>query len=247
VASLNVPAARASADRAASSGVIRVKEIEEELRQVYSSVVLGLNQLQDLRDVETGCHSTRLAEWGVRVAVELGLHETYQRNVEVACLLHDLGKIGVPDAILHKAGPLTPAERDVMNLHPEYGWAVLRLFPDLHLASLFALHHHEKMDGSGYPGRLCGEEIPMGARIVAVVDAFDAMVSDRCYRGGVSIEQAAGRLITDAGTHFDPDVVRYFVPLALQGAAEVARVVEPGRIVEPGQPRAGEPASSEDQ
>jgi HD-GYP domain-containing protein (c-di-GMP phosphodiesterase class II) len=217
------------AERAAPPGLLRVKQLEEQLRTVNSAVVLGLNQLLDLRDFDTGCHSTRLAEWGVRVAVELGVDEEYQRNVEVACLLHDLGKIGVPDAILHKPGPLTPAEREIMNLHPEYGWAVLRLFPDLHLAGMFALHHHEKMDGTGYPGRLRGDEIPMGARIVAVVDAFDAIVSDRCYRMGVGVEQAVARLITDSGTHFDPDVVRYFVPLALEGAAEVARIMEPAR------------------
>ena len=212
---------------------LRLKHLEEELRTVYSAVVLGLNQLQDVRDRDTGSHGTRLAEWGVRVAVELGLDEHYQRNVEVACLLHDLGKIGVPDAILHKPGPLTPEERRVMNQHPEYGWAVLRLFPDLQLAGLFALHHHEKMDGSGYPGGLRGHDIPVGARIVAVVDAFDAMVSDRCYRGGIGVEQAIGRLITDSGTHFDPDVVRYFAPLAIEGAEEVARLVEPV----PGRPR----------
>jgi len=215
------------AARAPAPAPLRVKQLEEELRNVNSAVVLGLNQLLDLRDLDTGCHSTRLAEWGVRVAVELGLDEDYQRSVEVACLLHDLGKIGVPDAILHKPGALTAEERRIMNLHPEYGWAVLRLFPDLHLAGLFALHHHEKMDGTGYPGGLRGDQIPVGARIVAVVDAFDAMVSDRCYRGGVGPEQAAARLITDAGTHFDPDVVRYFVPLALEGAAEVARI-QPG-------------------
>jgi HD-GYP domain-containing protein (c-di-GMP phosphodiesterase class II) len=229
---------RPPAERPAPPGLLRVKQLEEQLRTVNSAVVLGLNQLLDLRDLETGCHSTRLAEWGVRVAVELGVDEDYQRNVEVACLLHDLGKIGVPDAILHKPGPLTPAEREVMNLHPEYGWAVLRLFPDLHLAGLFALHHHEKMDGSGYPGRLRGDDIPMGARIVAVVDAFDAMVSDRCYRGGIGAEQAVARLITDSGSHFDPDVVRYFVPLALEGAAEVARIAEGARphVGEPGVP-----------
>jgi HD-GYP domain-containing protein (c-di-GMP phosphodiesterase class II) len=214
-------------ERAAGVASLRVKQLEEQVRTVNSAVVLGLNQLLDLRDLDTGCHSTRLAEWGVRVAVELGLDEEYQRNVEVACLLHDLGKIGVPDAILHKPGPLTPEERRVMDLHPEYGWAVLRLFPDLQLAGLFALHHHEKMDGTGYPGRLRGNDIPMGARIVAVVDAFDAMVADRCYRGGIAAEHAIGRLVKDSGTHFDPDVVRHFVPLALEGSAEVARIVVP--------------------
>lgn len=226
-----------AAELPSAPGLLRVKQLEEKLRTVHSTVVLGLNQLLDLRDFDTGCHGTRLAEWGVRVAVELGLDGEYQRNVEVACLLHDLGKIGVPDAILHKRGPLTPAEREVMDLHPEYGWAVLRLFPDLHLAAMFALHHHEKMDGSGYPGRLRGDEIPIGARIVAVVDAFDAMVSDRCYRGGVGAEQAVARLLTDSGSHFDPDVVRYFVPLALEGAAEVARIAEPSRPdAEPAKP-----------
>jgi HD-GYP domain-containing protein (c-di-GMP phosphodiesterase class II) len=210
VASLKVIAARPPADRAASAGLMRVKEVEEELRRVYSSVVLGFNQLQDLRDLETGCHSTRLAEWGVRVAIELGLDEPYQRNVEVACLLHDLGKIGVPDAILHKPGPLTPAEREVMNLHPEYGWAVLRLFPELSLAGLFALHHHEKMDGSGYPGRLRGDEIPMGARIVAVVDAFDAMTTNRSYRTPRPAGEALEELLRFAGVQFDSDVVTAF-------------------------------------
>jgi putative two-component system response regulator len=231
-------AALPTPERPAVSGVLRVKQLEEQLRSVNSAVVCGLNQLLDLRDLETGCHSTRLAEWGVRVAVELGLDEDYQRNVEVACLLHDLGKIGIPDAILHKPGPLTPAEREVMNLHPEFAWAVLRLFPDLQPAGMFALHHHEKVDGTGYPGRLRGAEIPMGARIVAVVDAFDAMVSDRCYRNGVGIEQAAARLVTDSGTHFDPDVVRYFVPLALEGAAEVASIEDPAKadLARPRQP-----------
>jgi putative two-component system response regulator len=226
VAFLNVIPARLPAEGPVSTGIIRLKEVEDELRRVYSSVVLGLNQLQDIHDLEASAHGARLAEWGVRVAIELGLHEPYQRNVEVACLLHDLGKIGVPDAILRKPGPLTPEEREIMNLHPEYGWAVLRLFPELHMASLFALHHHEKMDGTGYPGRLRGEEIPMGARIVAVVDAFDAMVSERGYRGGMGAEQAAARLLTDSGTHFDPDVVRYFVPLALEGTAQLAASVE---------------------
>jgi HD-GYP domain-containing protein (c-di-GMP phosphodiesterase class II) len=225
-------------ERPAAPAVMRIKQLEEQVRSIHSAVVCSLNQLLDLRDLETGCHSTRLAEWGVRVAVELGLDEDYQRNVEVACLLHDLGKIGIPDAILHKPGPLTPAEREVMNLHPEYAWAVLRLFPDLQAAGMFALHHHEKIDGTGYPGGLRGAEIPMGARIVAVVDAFDAMVSERCYKNGIGIEQAAARLVTDAGTHFDPDVVRYFVPLALEGAAEVATVADPTR---PGPAPAGQP------
>jgi HD-GYP domain-containing protein (c-di-GMP phosphodiesterase class II) len=222
---LSRPRTRDSREREAQ--LLGTRTLEERLRQTNAAIVCALSQLQDLRDLSTGCHGTRLAEWGARVAVELGLDEENQRNVEVACLLHDVGKIGVPDTILHKPGPLTLAEREIMNRHPEYGWAVLRLFPDLELAGLFALHHHEKFDGSGYPGGLRGEQIPMGARIVAVVDAFDAIVSERCYKRGLPVEEAVRRLRADSGSHFDPDVVRHFLPLALHDLADVTRTAEP--------------------
>lgn len=223
---LSRPSAAADS-RHGEAHALGLKTLEERLRTTNAAVVCALSRLQDLRDFSTGCHGTRLAEWGARVAVELGLDQETQRNVEAACLLHDVGKIGVPDAILHKPGPLTPAEREIMNRHPEYGWAVLRLLPDLELAGLFALHHHEKVDGSGYPGGLRGEEIPMGARIVAVVDAFDAIVSERCYKPGLPLEEAVRRLRADSGHHFDPDVVRHFLPLARHDLADVTRTAEP--------------------
>src|SRR5262249_10491655 len=102
----------------------------------------------------------------------------------------------------------------VMRLHPEFSWAVLRLVPGLERASLYALHHHERFDGSGYPSRLRGEEIPLGARIVAVIDAFDAMVAHRPYKEGLPVEEALRRLARASGRHFDPAVVRHFVPIA---------------------------------
>ena len=101
-----------------------------------------------------------------------------------------------------------------MKMHPEYSWAVLRLVPGLERASLFALHHHEKFDGSGYPAGLRGEDIPIGARIVSVIDAFDAMVASRPYKDGLPCEEALRRLVKDSGRHFDPAVVRHFVPMA---------------------------------
>jgi HD-GYP domain-containing protein (c-di-GMP phosphodiesterase class II) len=211
----------------ASLALLRVKELEEQLRQMQSAVVCGLNQLLDLRDLSTGYHSTRLAEWAVRVAVELGLDEHHQRNVEVACLLHDLGKIGIADAVLRKERALTPEEREQMKRHPEFGWAILRLFPGFELAGLFALHHHEHFDGSGYPGGLKGDQIPLGARIVAVVDAFDAMVSDRCYRKGLPLEEAIARLQAASGTQFDPAIVERFVGLASRELASVSRLAAP--------------------
>ena len=203
---------------------LRVKELEEQQRSLLRSVVCGFNQLLDLRDLNTGIHSTRLAEWAVRVARKLGLPETDLYQLEVAALLHDIGKIGIPDAILRKEGKLTGEERALMNKHPEYSWSILRLFPGLDKASLYALHHHESFDGRGYPGGLKAEEIPIGARIVAVIDAYDAMISNRCYRKGLAHEEAARRLNAGGGTQFDPAVVCTFLETAEREVAEVFAV-----------------------
>ncbi|HKW87309.1 MAG TPA: HD-GYP domain-containing protein [Candidatus Acidoferrales bacterium] len=193
---------------------LRVKLLEEELAAQRNAIICSFNQLLDLKDLGTGVHSTRLAEWGMRVAQELNLSEAALRDVEIAALLHDIGKIGVPDSILNKPGRLTDAEYDLMKKHPEFGWAVLRLFPGFEQVSLFILHHHESFNGSGYPAGLSADEIPVGSRIVSVIDAFDAMVSDRPYRKGLPVEEAVRRLHKDSGTQFDADVVRCFVGIA---------------------------------
>ncbi len=200
---------------------LRIKELEEQQRALLKSVICAFNQLLDLRDLNTGIHSTRLAEWAVRVARKLGIAESEFYQLEVAALLHDIGKIGVPDAVLKKEGKLTEEERALMNKHPEYSWSILRLFPGLDKASLYALHHHESFDGRGYPGGLKGDEIPIGSRIVAVIDAYDAMISNRCYRKGLAHEEAVRRLIAGVGTQFDPTVVQAFVEIAGQEVAEV--------------------------
>ena len=136
------------------------------------------------------------------------------RDVEVAALLHDIGKIGIPDSILHKPARLTEDEYALMKKHPEYSWAVVRLFPGMSRASLYVLHHHENYDGTGYPGGLRAEEIPIGGRIVSVIDAFDAMVSSRPYRKGLPFEEAMRRLIIASGSQFDPTVLNSFVNIA---------------------------------
>ncbi|HEV2305041.1 MAG TPA: HD-GYP domain-containing protein [Candidatus Acidoferrales bacterium] len=179
-----------------------------------NALVCSLNQLLDLKDLNTGIHSTRLAEWALHVAGELGLDQNSLADIEVAALLHDIGKIGIPDAILNKPSRLTTEEYDLMKKHPEYGWIVLRQIPGFERASLLILHHHESFDGKGYPGGLKGEEIPVGSRIVSVIDAFDAMVSSRPYRQGLPLEEAARRLTEASGTQFDPGVVKCFLPLA---------------------------------
>ena len=193
---------------------LQVKQLEDRIAGMQTAVICAFNQLLDLKDLNTGVHSTRLAEWAVRVAESLGLEEAELRHVEAAAILHDIGKIGVPDAILNKPGKLTDEERAIINKHPEYGWAIQRLIPGLEQVSLFTLHHHENFDGSGYPGKLRGAEIPVGSRIVSVIDAFDAMVSNRPYRKGLPVDEAIRRLIKDSVTQFDPDVVKAFTPLA---------------------------------
>jgi HD-GYP domain-containing protein (c-di-GMP phosphodiesterase class II) len=215
---IGVPASLASclkhSFQPVSSSDFRIKQVEEQLVALRTSLICAFNQLLDLKDLNTGVHSTRLAEWALHVGGELGLSESDQADLEVAALLHDIGKVGIPDAILNKPGKLSPEEYALMKKHPEYGWAVLRQVPGMERASLLILHHHESFDGAGYPGGLSSDEIPVGSRIVSVIDAFDAMVSSRPYRAGLPFEEAERRLVAASGTQFDPDVVGHFLPLA---------------------------------
>jgi len=201
--------------------LLRVKELEEQQLAHRDSVICAFNHLLDLKDISTGVHSTRLAEWAIRVGREMNIPEERSYQVEVAALLHDIGKIGVPDAILKKAGPLTDEERAIINRHPEYSWSILRLFPGLEEASLYALHHHENLDGTGYPAGLKESNIPLVSRIISVIDAYDAMVSNRCYRKGLDHQEAIARLLKSCGTQFDPAVVQVFIPIAEKETADV--------------------------
>lgn len=200
---------------------LRVKELEQQQQFLLKSVICAFNQLLDLRDLGTGIHSTRLAEWAVRMAGKLGTPANDLYQFEVAALLHDIGKIGIPDAILKKTDKLTDDERALMNKHPEYSWSILRMFPGLEKASLYALHHHESYDGSGYPGGLKADEIPIGSRVISVIDAYDAMISNRCYRRGLSHDEAIRRLLERKGTQFDPVVVHIFAEIAQREVADV--------------------------
>jgi HD-GYP domain-containing protein (c-di-GMP phosphodiesterase class II) len=202
------PAFRGAADS------LKIKQVEEQVSALRSSVICAFSQLLDLKDLNTGVHSTRLAEWGMRVGQELGLEEPMLQNLEIAALLHDIGKVGIPDAILRKPGKLEPEEYALMKKHPEYGWAVLRMLPGFERAALDILHHHESFDGKGYPAGLKQTEVPIVSRIVSVIDAFDAMVSSRPYRKGLPFEEAVRRLILASGTQFDPAVVQCFLVFA---------------------------------
>jgi putative nucleotidyltransferase with HDIG domain len=193
---------------------LQLRLAQEETIQTRYAVVCALNQLLDLKDLKTGAHSTRLAELALAVASQLRVTKQEYRDIEVASILHDIGKIGVPDEILNKPGVLSADETAQMQKHSEYGWAILRRIPGFERISLLVLHHHERIDGNGYPARLKAEEIPIGARIVSLVDAFDAMISNRSYRKALSLSSALGRLEEGSGAQFDSKIADIFRRLA---------------------------------
>jgi HD-GYP domain-containing protein (c-di-GMP phosphodiesterase class II) len=222
-----IPVLTLSAAFSGTSDSLKIKQVEEQVSALRVSVICAFNQLLDLKDLNTGVHSTRLAEWGMRVGQELGLEEPVLQNLEIAALLHDIGKVGIPDAILRKPGKLEADEYALMKKHPEYGWAVLRMLPGFERAALDILHHHESFDGKGYPAGLKETEVPIVSRIVSVIDAFDAMVSSRPYRKGLPFEEAVRRLILASGTQFDPVVVQCFLCFAQTEMAGVFAAAGP--------------------
>jgi len=166
----------------------------------------SLARAVDARDVYTGSHSQRVAELAARTARRLGLPGEEVELTRLAASLHDLGKLAIPEEILRKPGPLTEPERIVLERHPQIGFRMLESLGVDPVAD-WVLHHHERWDGSGYPDGVSGERIPLGARIIFVADAYDAMISERVYRRRVSPEEAIAELDRCAGTQFDPRVV----------------------------------------
>ncbi|MGW6570193.1 HD domain-containing phosphohydrolase [Streptomyces sp. NPDC054975] len=180
-------------------------------RAAHQATIRALVQAVDIKDRYTRGHSERVGHASVLIAHELGMAEERLENLRFAGILHDVGKLGVPTRILRKDGPLTPEERRIIELHPEYGHEMVRGIGFLGEARAAILHHHEKMDGSGYPYGLSGEQIPEFARVVAVADAFDAMTSTRSYSRGRPVAVALAELERCAGTHFDPRMVSALV------------------------------------
>jgi len=180
----------------------------ELLEQSYRQTVTALAAALESRDLGTGAHSQRVTAYASRLTVEFDPSLIDDTSLEWGFLLHDVGKIGVPDSILHKKGPLTDDERRVMEQHTRIGESLLAHLPLLQGEGLSVVRsHHERWDGHGYPDRLSGTDIPVGARIFSVADALDAMTIDRPYRGGLAWDAALRELEQKAGTHFDPNVV----------------------------------------
>lgn len=183
----------------------------ETTRDMYSAAVRALAATVDIRDSYTMHHSEHVSTIARRIAEEMGLSRQDAEIIELAGLVHDIGKIGIPDAILQKAGPLGPSERSVMTSHSVLGATILERAGMLSDLAPLVLHHHEWHDGSGYPDKLGGTEIPVGAAILAVADAFDTMVSDRPYRPGMPLKEAETELERCAGAQFHPEVVRALI------------------------------------
>ena len=190
----------------------RVEERTHALNATRVEVIRRLATAAEFRDNETGNHVARMSIFAHHLALKAGLSDLEAANIRDAAPMHDVGKIGIPDAILLKPGKLTGDEWEIMKTHAAIGGEILSgsPFPLLDLARVIALTHHEKWDGSGYPHGLKGEAIPMAGRIVAVSDVFDALTSDRPYKPGWKIDDAIQFMIGNAGSHFDPTLVGLF-------------------------------------
>ncbi len=180
----------------------------KQLKETYLSTLRALAETTDARDSYTQGHSERVAKHAVLIAKEMLLAERQIYYLEQAALLHDIGKIAVPDTVLHKIGPLNEEEWVIMKKHPEYSQRIVSNLNFLSETLPIILYHHKRFDNKGYPFEKLEGEIPVTAGILAVADAFDAMTSDRPYRGKLSLEQALEELEKCAGTQFDPKVVK---------------------------------------
>lgn len=190
----------------------RERRALEETADAHRETIAVLASSLDLRERETGMHSKRVREYALLLARQLGIKEGNTReSLAMGALLHDVGKIGIPDGVLLKKGGLTEEERDMVRLHPEHGASLLEQIPFLSGAREIVQSHHEKYDGSGYPLGLKGDGIPIGARIFAVVDVFDALTTSRPYKAALSYWSAAEMIGNGRGAHFDPIVVDAFL------------------------------------
>ena len=191
----------------------KLQKAHARLLQAYEATIEGWSHAMDLRDRETEGHSRRVTELSLKLAQAMGMEDESIAKMRRGALLHDMGKIGIPDAILHKPAELTDEEWTVMRRHPQFAFDMLHPIEDLHESLEIPFSHHEKWDGTGYPQGLKGEEIPLSARIFAVADVWDALTSDRPYRAAWSREQALKYIREQSGKHFDPQVVAHFLKM----------------------------------
>jgi ribonuclease P protein subunit RPR2 len=183
----------------------------QELQRSYMATVRALSNAVEARDAYTGKHAERVTAYGLWIAETMHLPQAGGPQLEFGFLLHDIGKVAIPDAILYKPGPLTEEERALMQQHPLVGAQIVREIEFLLGASVVVRSHHERWDGRGYPDGLAGADIPLAARVFAVADVLDALTTDRPYRPASSLSVAREMIVTESGTQFDPAVIEAFV------------------------------------
>lgn len=191
------------------------EQVQEQIQLVRSSheeIATRMISAISARDYETGEHILRIGAYSQEIALTMGWNGVYSEQIRIAATMHDIGKIGIPDHILMKRGPLTPDERRAMERHTQIGAEMLRGSdnPILQMAERIALNHHERFNGKGYPNGISGETIPIEARIVAVCDVYDALVHARCYKAAWPEEEALALIRRERGEHFDPVIVDAF-------------------------------------
>ncbi|MBF5044158.1 response regulator [Aggregicoccus sp. 17bor-14] len=202
----------------------RTTELRAALKDIantYQNTLLALVAALDAREHETSDHSQRVVSYTTAIAQRMGIQGAELDEIGRGALLHDIGKIGVPDAVLLKPGKLTPAEWTEMRKHPEIGFQMIQAIPFLSTPAQIVLSHQERWDGAGYPRNLARHELHVGARIFSVADTLDAMTSDRPYRKGTSFANAISEIARCANTQFDPEVVRAFLDIGEQGLISI--------------------------
>jgi HD-GYP domain-containing protein (c-di-GMP phosphodiesterase class II) len=192
----------------------------------YPEALSMLVKAVEVKDAYTHGHSLRTAELAVELGLQMALPPDRLRIIARGAYLHDLGKIAIPDQILNKPGALTDEERKIVEMHPQHGFELAATAPSLHEVLPVILHHHERMDGKGYPDGLVGMAVPLEARVVAVADVWDALTSDRAYRSGWQPAQALAHIEAGRGTHFDPLVVDALVRVIMNRGVQITN--EPG-------------------
>ena len=201
-------------------------ELEYTKKQIKmgNETILSIARTVDAKDSNTSEHSFRVSQYSLTIAKRLGYSEEKCENLRQMALLHDIGKIGIPDAILNKPGKLTDEEYEIMKTHVIRGGEILKDFTMIDNVSVGALYHHEKYDGSGYCHGLKGEQIPLDARIIGIADAFDAMTANRVYRKQLDLDFVIAELKRCSGTQFDPKLVDILLALIDEGEIDVKRL-----------------------
>lgn len=198
----------------------------QELQASYMATVRALSNAVEARDAYTGKHAERVTAYGMEIARVLGLDRSDSDGIEFGFLLHDIGKLGIPDAILFKPSALTGEERALMQQHPVIGAAIVGEVEFLGEAASVVRSHHERWDGRGYPDRLSGEDIPLAARAFSVADVLDALTTKRPYRPASPLREAREMIVSEGGQHFDPQVIEAFNTISDQTIERIAANIQ---------------------